>query len=375
MVIAGEASGDLHAGNVIRRLKELRPEIELFGTGGELLAQAGTRLLYRVEDLAVIGFWEVLKRYSYYKGIFNKMVNLLDAERPDAVFLVDYAGFNLRFAKEAKKRGIKVIFYVAPQVWAWKKDRVKTMRACIDELIVLFPFEVEFFKQHGITCRCFGHPLLDICKPSRSRAEALTAVGLDPAKMTLALLPGSRYNEIHKHLPLLVPTLERLHQMSPDLQFVYPLAPTIQPGEVESAFAGKNLPLALAQGMTYDLVAAADLALVASGTATLETALLGTPLVIFYKVTKATHWIGRNLLKIGAVGLPNIVAGREIVPELIQHDFNPQTLANLAADLLIDPQKRSLIKSDLAALKLRLGEQGAYQKTADFLAAQLKKEA
>ncbi len=366
MVIAGEASGDLHAGNVIRRLKALQPNLELFGTGGSHLAEAGVKLHYRVEELAVIGIWEVLKRYRYYKGIFDHMVRLLDEEQPDAVFLVDYAGFNLKFAKEAKKRGVKVFFYIAPQVWAWKKNRVITIKQYVDELIVLFPFEVEFFQKEGLRAHCFGHPLLDICRASRSRAEVLRGLGLDPAKNTLAILPGSRENEIHKHLPLLSETIKLLAKKAEDLQFVYPLAPTIQRAEVEPFFQG-GPPVAFAQGQTYDVVAAADLALVASGTATLETAILETPLIIFYKVTKATYWLGRNILKIGNVGLPNIIARKKIVPELIQHDFSPEALTAMVSEYLGDAHKLSLLKADLKALKSQLGAVGAYDKTAEFL--------
>ncbi|MDX2469295.1 MAG: lipid-A-disaccharide synthase [SAR324 cluster bacterium] len=367
MVIAGEASGDLHGGNVITRLKKQMPDLELFGTGGQLLESAGCKIYYRVEDLAVIGIWEVAKRYGYYKGIFNEMVALLDSEKPDAVFLVDYAGFNLKFAKEAKKRGIKVIFYIAPQVWAWKKNRIKKIKAYVDELIVLFPFEVEWFQAEGMVAHCFGHPLLDIAKPSRPRAEVLESIGLSPAHSTLAILPGSRENEIIKHLPMLVPAIDLIHEKAIDIQFVYPVAPTVNIDRVAEFFKNSKAKVVLDQGHTYDIVAACDLAMVASGTATLETAILETPLLIFYKVTKATNWIGRNILKLGAIGLPNIIAKKTIVPELIQHDFSPESLAKKVLSSFDDPHLLSKMKKDLRKLKEELGETGGYDRTADFV--------
>ncbi|OGH02112.1 MAG: lipid-A-disaccharide synthase [Candidatus Lambdaproteobacteria bacterium RIFOXYD1_FULL_56_27] len=367
MVIAGEASGDLHGGHVLGQLKTLIPDLEAFGTGGPLLAEAGVELYYRAEEMAVIGFKEVLKNYSFYKSIFDKMVSLLDQRRPDAVFLVDYAGFNLRFAKEAKKRGIPVVFYVAPQVWAWKKGRIKEMKKVIDHLIVLFPFEVEFFAQEGILAQCFGHPLLDIVKPTQSRADFCTKMRLDPQKKLVALLPGSRRNEVAKHLPVLVEMANHLAQQLPGVQFVYPLAPTVAYEEVQSILGQVHAPLALAQGETYNAVAAADFAVVASGTATLETAILETPLLIFYKVAATTYAIGKYLLGIKAIGLPNIILGESLVPELVQSNTDPKVMADLVYGYLQDPAAHSVLKAHLKRLREKLGLPGAYQKTAQTL--------
>ncbi|OGG97002.1 MAG: lipid-A-disaccharide synthase [Candidatus Lambdaproteobacteria bacterium RIFOXYD2_FULL_50_16] len=373
MIIAGEASGDLHAGHVIAELNRINPDIEKYGTGGQLLEAAGVELYYRVEDLAVIGFKEVLKRYGYYKGIFDRMVALLDKRRPDAVFLVDYAGFNLRFAKEAKKRGIKVLFYIAPQVWAWKKNRIKTIRAYVDELIVLFPFEVEFFKKEGMACHCFGHPLLDIAKPSLDKETYRAQLDPSPPDRLIALLPGSRQNEVAKHLPLLLDVAERLQQIEPDLQFIYPLAPTIPRAQVEEQVALAKAGIHLVEGETYNAVAASDFALVASGTASLETAILQTPLLIFYKVTQTTWMIGRYLLGIKSVGLPNIVLGETLVPELIQADSNPAQMATEVIKIINNKQLMANQRRNLARLRQCLGETGAYPATAQFLNKQIPK--
>lgn len=366
MVIAGEASGDLHGGNVLKRLKALQPELEIFGTGGDIIAETGARLFYRVEDLAVIGFSEVVKVYSHLKAVFNHMVEKLDQEKPDAVLLVDYPAFNLKFAAEAKKRGIRVIFYVAPQVWAWKKNRIHKIKALVDELIVLFPFEVEFFKKEGMTTHCFGHPLLDIVKPSLERTEFQQKWNLDPNKKTISILPGSRKNEIAKHLPLLYETAELIAEKHDDVQFVYPLAPTVDLKSAGSLNTGDGVQVTLVEDDTYNAVANSDLALVTSGTATLETAILQTPLIVIYKTSLSTYLIGKYLLRIKAIGLPNIIAGEEIVPE-DPHFVSPLKMADRVAYYLENESAYSGIRQNLINLKGQLGEPGAYQKTAEFV--------
>ncbi len=367
MVIAGEASGDLHGGNVILELKKLNPHLTMFGTGGELLESAGVELFYRVEELAVIGFVEVMKRYNYYKNIFNQMVAKLDEEKPDAVFLVDYAGFNLRFAAEAKKRNIKVIFYIAPQVWAWKKNRVHKIKEFVDELIVLFPFEVEFFKQFEMKTHCFGHPLLDIVKPTSSRDEFAQKWGLGPCYRRISLLPGSRKNEVLRHLPLFAEVSEQISKQREGIQFVLPLAPTFERNEVLHYFKGIKTDIQIIEQDTYNAVSHSDFALVTSGTATLETAILQTPLVIYYKLSPATYFIGKHLLNIKVAGLPNIVAGRKIVPEVVQYRSSSQIISKTILDILDNTEEYLTIKNSLIELKENLGTTGAYTKTAEFI--------
>jgi len=367
MVVAGEASGDLHGGHVVKALKARLPELELYGTGGQHLADAGVTLSHRAEDMAVIGFKEVLKNYSYYKGIFDELVASLDTQRPDAVLLVDYAGFNLRFAKEAKKRSIPVIFYVAPQVWAWKKGRVKTMKKVIDHLVVLFPFEVEFFAQEGMNAHCFGHPLLDIVRPTQSRDSFFTAQGLNLEEKLVALLPGSRRNEVEKHLPLLLDLAANLAKQVPGVQFVYPVAPTVSEESIKAQVDRSEVKVHLLRGETYDAVSAADFAVVASGTATLETAILETPLLIFYKVAATSYAIGRYLLRIKAIGLPNIVLGEAVVPEFVQSKTEPEKMADQVASYLKDPLLYAGQKRHLQRLREKLGLPGAYEKTAEFI--------
>lgn len=366
MVVSGEASGDLHGGNVIQRLKLLRPDLEIIGTGGDIMAAAGARLFYRVEDLAVIGFSEVLKVYKYIKAVFDDLVRKLDEEKPDAVMLVDYPAFNLKFAAEAKKRGIRVIFYIAPQVWAWKKNRIHKLKALVDELIVLFPFEVEFFKKEGMKTHCFGHPLLDIAESTLDRQDFIQKWKLSAEKKTISLLPGSRKNEIAKHLPLLCETAAQLTSEHDDIQFIYPLAPTVNNASVAPLLTHKSPAIKLIEGDTYNAVAHSDLALVTSGTATLETAILKTPLIVIYKSSLITYLIGKYLLRIKVIGLPNIIADREIVPEDPRF-VSPAKIVNWVNYYLTDRDAYQEIKQNLIELRDQLGEKGAYQKTAAFI--------
>jgi lipid-A-disaccharide synthase len=367
LVVIGEASGDLHGGNVLRRLKSLQPELKIIGTGGDIFSSIADEVYYRVEDLAVIGFFEVLKKYSYYKNIFKSMVKKLETEKPDAVFLVDYAGFNLRFAAEAKKRGIKVIFYIAPQVWAWKKNRIKKIKKFVDELIVIFPFEVDFFKDYDMTTHCFGHPLLDIVKPSLSKEDLCSKYKIDQNKQIVCFLPGSRKNEILKHLPLLLESAEILAEKDANLQFIVPLAPTVSKSDIEIYQNKLSYDVKFIPRETYNLVAAADFAVVASGTATLETAILETPLAVFYRVSPITFFIGKHILKIGLVGLPNIISGEEVVPELIQKKSSAEQISSTVLYYLKDKNKHQKIKQRISTVKNSLGKTGAYQKTAEFL--------
>lgn len=372
MVIVGEASADLHAGNVLEELAALRDDVQLMGTGGKRLKNLGAELFYRIEDLHVIGLWEVLKRYGYFKNILTEMTEKLDSEKPDAVFLVDYPGFNIRFAEEAKKRGIKVIYYIAPQVWHWKKKRIFKIKAFVDHLIGLFPFEVDFFKKEAdMDIECFGHPLIDIAKPSLSRDDVFKKWDLDPEKKLVSLLPGSRGHEVANHLVPLLKMAEYIASKKDDIQFAFPMAPTVKREQVESLIQELSVKVTLIEDDTYNVVGHSEMATVASGTATLETAILETPMVIFYKTSPMTYFLGRKILGIDTIGLPNIVAGKHIVPEMLQGEFTPEKLGDRIIKILDSPAEYAQIKKNLADLKHDLGKHGAYKKTAEYLSSLL----
>ncbi|MGK0289390.1 MAG: lipid-A-disaccharide synthase [bacterium] len=371
MVIAGEASGDLHGGNVISELLKIRKDVELFGTGGKLLKKCGVKLFYTAEELGIVGLWEVLKHYGFFRKVYYDLLEKLDQEKPDVVLLVDYPGFNLRFAEEVKKRGIKVIYYIAPQVWSWKKNRIHKIKAFVDKMIVLFPFEVRYFNREKMKTHCFGHPLLEIAKISTPKEDFFQKWGLDPNKKLVSLLPGSRSHEVSKHLPILLQMAEEISFDRKDIQFVYPLAPTVTLETVEPYLEHLKVKVHLVENDTYNCVGYSDFATVASGTATLETAVLQTPHIIFYKTSYITYLIGKYLLGIRVIGLPNIVAEKMVVPEMIQRDFSPLRMAAKVLEILDNKELYEQIKQNLKELKENLGSIGAYQKTAEFISHEL----
>ena len=283
LTIIGETSGDLHGANVLREIKKINPAMKIIGTGGNLFKTVADQTYHSIEEMEVIGLFEVLKHWKKLKSIFQRMVNLLDRESPDAVFLVDYVGFNLRFAAQAKKRNIPVYFYISPQIWAWKKNRIQKIKDYVDKLIVLFPFEVKYFADRNVQVECFGHPLLDIVKTNTNQKSCFQKWGLSSSKKLVSLLPGSRHQEIKKHLPILLKTIPLISKAYKNTQFV-----CITPSKKSSTIAQKilssqKLKIPLICEDAYNLIGNSDLALTASGTVTLETAILKTPMIIFYK--------------------------------------------------------------------------------------------
>lgn len=366
-VVIGEISGDLHGGNVLKELKKNSPHLEIIGTGGDSFEKLAKKVFYNIKELEIIGIWEVIKKWNYLKSILNKTISLLDKEKPDAVFLVDYVGFNLRFAKAAKQRGIPVYFYVAPQVWSWKKNRTKVITRWIDKLIVLFPFEVDFFARENIAVECFGHPLLDIVKTTLTKKKILKKENLDPQKKLISILPGSRKQELDLHLPVLLKTVEILNKKK-DLQFVCLLSSKNdlkQAKKISKNSSAANL-ITYRIGNIYNLLGHSNLALVASGTATLETAILKTPMIIFYRTSQISFFLARYIFRVKNIGLPNIINKKKFIPELLQNDFNPQNLSKQAL-LFLEKKKGEKMQKEFSSLIKKLGEKGSYKKTAKFL--------
>lgn len=372
LVIIGEASGDLHGGKVLGELKKMRPEIEFIGTGGALFQKLSDQVYYKTEQLEVLGWWEVLKKWQSLKAIFQKIVFLLDSEKPDALFLVDYVGFNLRLAKEAKKRNIPVFFYIAPQVWAWKKGRVRQIAENITKLIVLFPFEVDFFAKENIAVECFGHPLLELVKKTKSKPQIFREYQLSLKKKLICLFAGSRKQEIVVHLPLLLETAEIL-SADENLQFVCVLASENHRALAQkycSAWAKKNV--LFVSGDFYNLAGWADLALACSGTVTLELAILQIPTIIFFRTSFLTFFLARYCFGIKRLGLPNIVCKENWMPELLQKDCTPKKLSQKALEILAKAPSYYKIQQGFPKLKKELelknlATKRVYQKTAEFL--------
>ena len=376
LTVIGEASGDLHGGNVLIELKKLNPDINIIGTGGKLFNQIATKSYYSIEDLAVVGFIEVIKKLKYLKKILQKIIQLLDKEKPNAVFLVDYVGFNLKIAAEAKKRGIKVFFYISPQIWAWKKNRIKKIKEYIDELIVLFPFEVNYFSERGMKVHCFGHPLLELAQSKLSRLQLLKKWNL-PKQQLICILPGSRKQELKVHLPILIESIIALDKQIPNSHFVFLLESAKSLTEAKQTIDKSNLSNSLKKKIlctdnnNYSFIGNADLVLAKSGTCTLETAILGVPLIIFYRANWATYFIGRYIYGVKILGLPNIIMNKKVVPELLQADLNADNIVKYSAELLKKGETYKDMQKDFITLKSKLGNLGAYKKTAKFLASML----
>jgi lipid-A-disaccharide synthase len=363
LVSCGEPSGDLYAADLIRHLRGLTAEPpDVFGLGGERLEAEGARLLAHVRDLAVVGLWEVVSHLPRFRRIFRDLLAEVDRERPDLAVLVDYPDFNLRVARALHRRRIPVVYYVSPQVWAWRPRRLRAIREHVAHMIVIFPFESRVYEDAGVPVTFVGHPLVDLVAPERDRNGFLAAHGLDPARPMVALLPGSRRKEIAHNLPPLAGAVRLLAQRRPDLQFLAAVAPSIDPRALR---AGLPPNVALVQGRTHAALSAADAAVVASGTATVEAALLGTPMVVVYRLSPLTYHLGRRFVKVPHVAMANLIAEKAIVPELIQDAFTPERVADALLPLL--GTGGDAMRAALAEVRGRLGAPGASRRAAEVV--------
>jgi lipid-A-disaccharide synthase len=364
LMVAGEVSGDLHGAHLVEAIHRLDPEVQFLGVGGEGLERAGMKLLYSSRALSVVGITEVLPKIRSILTAFKILKQSLDREKPDLVILIDFPDFNLRLAKAAHRRNIPVLYYISPQVWAWRSGRVKQISRWVKKMIVFFPFEVPIYREAGVDVEWIGHPLVDIARPTLLREEAFRRFGLDPARRTIGLLPGSRASEITRLLPILLASAQHLEKEIKAVQFIIPLASSI-PKAMLTPFINKiPIPFTLIDGQTYDVMNISELLITASGTATLEGAVVGTPMVIIYKVSKLSYWIGRALIHVDHIGLVNLVAGRRIVPELIQKEANPRRIADEALQILKDPARRQEMRRAMAEVREHLGEPGATERAA-----------
>lgn len=365
MMIAGEASGDLHGAGLIQALLQRDASLEIFGIGGDRMQAAGMTLRCHVRDVAFMGFTEVIKHLGDIKKVFDDLVSAARRRQPDLVVLIDYPGFNLRLGKKLKALGFPIFYYIAPQVWAWHASRAKKMAAFVDRMAVIFPFEVDFFAAYGIDARLVGHPLLDGLRVDLSKEEFCRRTGLSPNQPILALFPGSRKQEIEKLLPVLMQTVDLLLERHPTMQIAVSRAETIQQSIMEPFL--QNRQIRLVHGCSYELMAYATAAIVKSGTSTLETACFETPFCIIYKVSPLSYFIGRCVVRIPFIGLVNIVAKKEIAHEFIQDEASPEALVPEIERCLFDePYRRRMIAS-LAKIKGLLGGSGAAARTAQMI--------
>jgi lipid-A-disaccharide synthase len=370
LVSCGEPSGDLYAAELARHLRGRICDLEVLGLGGDRLEADGARLLAHVRDVAVVGLFEVLRHLRRLRAIFRTLLREAERDRPALAVLVDYAGFNLRLARKLRALGVPVVYYVSPQVWAWRRGRLRTIRETVSHMIVIFPFEEALYREAGVPVTFVGHPLVDLVKPAPDPAAFLASAGLDPSRPTIAVLPGSRPQEVAYNLPPLAGALRLLTTQRPELQFGLAIAPGLDPGIVTRAFDGPAVrPLV---GQTHALMSAATLGLVASGTATVEATLVEMPMVVVYRLSPVTYALGRPFVRVPHYAMANLIAGRRVVKELIQRDFTPEAVTREALALLDDPTATAALRSGLGQVRQRLGPPGASGRAADVVASFLR---
>ena len=364
MIVAGEASGDLHGGNLIREMQRIDPDLTFYGLGGERMKAAGVKLLANAADTAVVGLTEVVLKLGTILQVMHRLKSSLKKERPDLVILIDYPDFNLPLARTARRLGLKVLYYISPQVWAWRKGRIDTIRKSVDRMAVILPFEEQFYREAGVSVDFVGHPLLDEVRKKYTRAEAMKRFGLKSEAITIGLLPGSRSSEVGRLLPEMLKACRILMDKLSPLQFILPIAGTLDPDFVRDILRQFTVPVNVVREEIYDVISVSDVAIVASGTATLETALLEVPMVVVYKVSASSYAIGRRFIRVDHISLVNIIAERTIVPELIQAEANPERIASEVRELIVQEGKAREMKASLAEIRGKLEAPGASQRTA-----------
>lgn len=367
MISVGEASGDIHGASVARAIKELSPETEIFGMGGQNMRAAGVEVIYDIAETGVMGLVEVLTNLPKLFALRDSLGRIMDSRRPDVLVVIDYPGFNMRLAKIAKQKGIPVVSYISPSAWAWWSGRAKEVAETVERVAAIFPFEADIYRRAGANVTFVGHPLLDIVKPSMTKQQAFEYFSLNPAQPVVLLMPGSRRQEVTSLLKTLLAAGELIAQEIPRCQFVLPVASTISREMLQECIDQSTITVQLIYENTYDLMNISSVALAASGTATLETSLLQLPTVIIYKVNFLTYFLGKLLVKIPHIGLPNIVAGRLVVPELLQQQVNAKNIAAHALRLMTEQSARQRTLTDLQEVREKLGSPGAVKKVAQVI--------
>jgi len=373
MLVAGEASGDKHGAKLAAALRALRPDLsfEFFGAGGDEMRSAGVDTLVDAREVAIMGALEVAKALPKFLRVFRRLREAANERKPDLVVLIDWPEFNLRLAKRLRQDGHRVAYYISPQIWAWRSYRIRGIRRDVEKMLVILPFEQDYYRHRGVEVEYVGHPLLDSVRVTATREEFCSQHKLDTSKPVVALLPGSRHSELKYILPPLLETAAKLQQTHPHIQLILPLARTFNREEVATELQSLD-NLTLIEHDTYNAVAAADLAVVASGTATLETAIIGTPLIVVYRASSLNWRIFWPLINTEFVGMPNLIAGREIAPELLQDDLNADRLSKEIVAFLDDATRLAEARRALAEVRAKLGEANASERAAKQILAMLE---
>jgi lipid-A-disaccharide synthase len=363
-VVAGEASGDLHASKVLRELRKIVPELVTFGIGGDILAGEEMKILHHAKEMGIVGLFNVVRHLGMFRRVFAEMVEVIGREKPDAVLLVDYPEFNLRLARKCRQMGIRVVYYISPQVWAWRRGRVKEIAGTVDHMIVIFPFEEDFYRQHGVPVTYVGHPLIDELRET-PRGGTLSGAPPHPAApLRLALLPGSRRGEVESLLPSMLHAVTALRTAREVDAFVIQ-APTIARDQLQSIIDRDGTAVRIVPYDRGTALSQADVAISSSGTATLECAILGVPVVVMYRLSRGTYFLARRLVKLPHFSLVNIVAGKKVVPELLQEAVRSDRIVEEIERLVAN---RDRVREDLDVVRARLGAPGASARAAAEIA-------
>jgi lipid-A-disaccharide synthase len=370
LLVVGEASGDLHGAHLVRALREREPALEISAVAGEALKREGVRVVFDVARIAGMGFSELAGNLTNLWRAYLRLKRVLREERPSLLILIDFPEFNMRLARVAKDLKIPVLYYITPQVWAWRKRRIAKIARFVDRVAVVFPFEAPLYERAGVRADFVGHPLLDIAHVTRSREETLRRLGLDPSRRTITLLPGSRRREVEFHLTPMLEAAAILGREMP-LQFVLVRASTVDRALLQASLSRAGAGVSLSDGDTYNVVHASDLVWTASGTATLETALMLKPMIIVYRLARLTYALARLLVRVNFIGMPNIIAGEKVVPELIQGEMTAERIVAESKTILNDAGLRERMIAKLTEVRDKLGSPGAAGRVADIALAMM----
>lgn len=365
MIVAGEASGDLHGSNLVAAMREMQPELSFCGIGGKELVAQGVEALYNSAKLSVVGILEVFSHLQDIREAMRILEQRLQRNPPKLLILIDFPDFNLMIAKKAKRLNVPVFYYISPQVWAWRSGRLKKIAGLVDRMAVILPFEKDFYARKGMDVDFVGHPLMDSVQPEMTRKEFLTSQGISPESKVVGILPGSRKKEVNKMLPTFLEAARMLSAACKDVAFLCPLAPSLSMDDLrENGLDDASLQIKVVTGNRYDLMASCDAAIAVSGTVTLELAILNVPMVVAYRIAPITHFFGSRLIKVQYAALANLIADREVVPEFLQKDMTPDNIYQALSSIIMDEDTNRSIKQDLKNVCNQLGGPGASKRAA-----------
>ena len=367
LIVAGEASGDMHGSGLVRALKKYHPNCEFSGLGGEQMRREGVKTFYDIDRMGAVGVIEVLGDLPHYYKVYRKLSIEIGSGSYDAVILIDYPTLNLRLAKLCKKHSCPALFFISPQVWAWRKGRIKQIKRTVNKMFVIFPFEEVLLKKEGVDAEFMGHPFVETVKTSMSRDEAMSEFSLDSTRKIIGLMPGSRNSELKYLLDIMINSANEIKKNIKDCQFILPVANTLNTEDIKDRIKSNAVDIKIVEGKSYDVMNCCDFLIIASGSATLEAALLGCPMVIIYKLNWVTYWLARVLVKIKLYGLVNIVAGEEVVPELIQSKATVKNITKEVVTIMYDSERRDNLRSRLLKVRKSLGDPGVLDRVAESM--------